>query len=114
MSATYRVRRYGTSRGFWGEVEHRKPLDPDREPKKVQRRTHQARIGDCCRTSSVYNVTEEMDEKTGEIKRLRHFMGRVQCDGRIIAMVARGFAKSHPGIALAPSHWGGCYEARGA
>jgi len=98
MKARYRVRRYTTSRGFWGELSHRKPVDPDKQKKTVLRRTHAARIDDCCRTCSVYAVREETNQTTGEVKRIRHFLGRLACDGRGLVDVVRGNAVPGMGV----------------
>jgi hypothetical protein len=93
MSAAYRLRRYSTSRGFWGEIEHRKPLEPDREKRMCQRRTHEQRCKECCRTSSVYAVRETVDRESGEVKRQRHFLGRIACHGGDLVWVLKNYAE---------------------
>src|SRR5271155_3313687 len=54
MGATYRIRRFGTSRGFWGIVEHRR--NSEKEVTHHRRRSHQERVKECCETSTVYAV----------------------------------------------------------
>jgi hypothetical protein len=98
MKARYRIRRYATSRGFSGELTHRTLLDPDREEKSVQRRTHEARIKDCCCTCSVYAVREETSQQTGEVKRIRHFLGRIACHGRALVAAVRDSAQPGMGV----------------
>jgi hypothetical protein len=100
MSANFRIRRYGTSRGFWGTITPRKALDPLREPREQPVRSHEERVEGCCETSSVYAVSEEVDPATGEVMRERKFLGRVACSGRLIARVVAETAKRFPGLGV--------------
>ncbi len=98
MDAKYRIRRFGTSRGFWGELEHRKPCEKDGV--QPRRRSHGERIKTCCETSTVYAVKERKDEQTGQIVRDRQFLGRIQCNGRWLGGIMRALAEKLPGFGL--------------
>jgi len=96
MQARYRIRRYTTSRGFWGVLTHRATPNPDAEPRTVQRRTHAARLKDCCTTSSVYAVREHVKQDTGELFRKRNFMGRIPFHGQAFATLVRTPVEAMP------------------
>lgn len=92
LEATYRIRRYSTSRGFWGKLSHRTEPDPDDEPRTCRKRSHAQRVKECCQTSSVYDVTEDIDRETGEVKRNRRFLGRLMYHAGNISEILRNLA----------------------
>lgn len=78
MQVTYRVRRYSTSRGFWGTISER-----NKRPKRMRwvrrSRSHQQRMNGCCRSCIVYRCEgEQVDLGTGEVRPVRKFFKRVR------------------------------------
>jgi hypothetical protein len=99
MQASYRIRRYSTSRGFWGEMTHRKAPKAESEH-HARQRSHTERIDGCCRTCSVHDVKTVVDEQTGKVKRKRRFMGRIRCHGRVLVQLLHSLGESVAGVGL--------------
>ncbi len=74
LGGTTRVRRYSASRGFWGAETEPPALDSDREITPV---TYRERIGRCGATVDVFEERESLDYATGELKRVRAWVGEV-------------------------------------
>lgn len=98
MNATYRIRRFGTSRRFWGTLNHRKVVE--KTGRQPRRRSHDERVKECCQTSTVYAVSEQIEDETGKIVRNRRFLGRVNCNGILLGLLFKDLASSFPGMKL--------------
>jgi hypothetical protein len=107
MDAKYRIRRFSTSRGFWGELSHRKlsVVEDDEDDEEVvdsiedetrEGRTHMQRLGTCCRSCSVYSIEEVVDKASGEARRVRRFFRKLSCQPFALADIVREFAASVP------------------
>ena len=76
MGKDHRIRRYSTSRPFWG-----RPAVIREEPKRrraVQGRTYAERIAGCAQTVNMLSVTEAIDTETGEFSEERTWVGELR------------------------------------
>jgi len=91
LDAPYRIRRYSTSRGFWGELTHRDASTVGSGEQKLERvsHTHRERLAKCCTTCSVFAVTDTVDVAEVEVNRQRHFLGKLNCNARALAGIMR-------------------------
>jgi hypothetical protein len=88
MGADTRVRRYSTSRGFWGEKTKQSSGESNREIKPV---TYRQRIETCGGSVDVFEVRESVDYETGEVLTKRAWVGELAADaGRVLAAIDDG------------------------
>jgi hypothetical protein len=107
MAAKYRIRRFSTSRGFWGQLSHRKASASivedesdvlEDEAGTREARTHSERLGTCCRSCTVYRVNNTIDFDTGETKRVRTFFRRLSCQPFVLVGIVRDFMQDFPDV----------------
>lgn len=88
MGADTTIRRYSTSRGFWGREY------PEREPtgKKRQRlrQSYRARTANCGTLLNVFSIYEDLDQLTGELRESRTWEGQVYASHRIVEAIDDG------------------------
>jgi len=78
-----KIRRYGTSRGFWGTKSERRSDKPKR--KRVDTKTtYKERIAHCGNGVDVFEVTESASTKTGEIRQVRRWVGELDIDASVL------------------------------
>jgi len=88
MGADTRVRRYSTSRGFWGEESKQSTGESEREITPV---TYRQRIEMCSDSVDVFEVRESVDYETGEVLTKRAWVGELVADaGRVLAAIDDG------------------------
>ena len=87
MGKDSRVRRYGTSRGFWG----REPVERDEPETRQERnpRSYRERIAECGSTVNVCAVTEVIDTWTGEFDVKRRWVGQLNVRAQEVAELPR-------------------------
>ncbi|MCK5174002.1 MAG: hypothetical protein KAR47_11470 [Planctomycetes bacterium] len=83
MGKDRRIRRYSTSRGFWGTKSARQ----DRETtttRKNRQRTYAQRIAKCGDSVNVFEIAETLDIETGEIQHKNVWIGQLDADASTV------------------------------
>ena len=83
MGKDCRVRRYGTSRGFWGN-----DSVPQTEPathRESARRSYAERVGSCGSTVNVCRVWAMVDTSTGEVDLRREWIGELDLAASVVS-----------------------------
>ncbi len=75
MGVQRRVRRYGTSRGFWDRVSL--PSEPSGRKRQRRELSYAERLSECGTTLNVCEVCEDIDRYTGEVTIGREWLGRL-------------------------------------
>lgn len=81
LGQTTRVRRYSTSRGFWGEESEPPVTQRDKEMHPV---SYRRRIATCAHSLDVYEIRDSVDYETGEIIVKRAWVGELAVDARTV------------------------------
>lgn len=74
MGMYTRIRRYSTSRGFWGEKTV--PSEPG-TPRDIERRSYRQRLDQCGSSVDLYEIREVVDTSTGEIEKKPRWIGEL-------------------------------------
>ena len=83
MGKDRRIRRFSTSRDFWGTKSARQ----DREAvttRKNKQRTYAERIADCGDSVNIFEIAETIDIDTGEIQHNRVWAGQINADASTV------------------------------
>jgi len=73
-----RIRRYSTSKGFWGNPP-KMPSEPEKK-REAKPRTYAERIEACGSSVNVFEIRESVDKETGEIQITRTWAGELRAD----------------------------------
>jgi hypothetical protein len=79
-----RIRRYSTSRGFWGSVSKRQ--NKGGKTRERDRKTYAERMSSCGRTVNVFEVHEVADRDTGEVSVTREWRGQIQAEANLVIL----------------------------
>lgn len=82
MGTNQRVRRFSTSRPFWGN-----PSQPRREPKskrKIRQRTYAQRVENCGDSVHLFSLADAVDVQTGEVVAQRQWLGKLAVDSSVL------------------------------
>ena len=83
MGTNRRIRRFSTSRGFWGTKSKRQESDPESTRKKTQR-TYAEKIAKCGDSVNLFEIAEMVDRDTGEIMHNRTWIGQINADASTV------------------------------
>ncbi|MGH7242912.1 MAG: hypothetical protein ACREJD_05790 [Phycisphaerales bacterium] len=81
MGRDRRVRRYSTSRGFWGETRER---EEPRTTRKPTRETYRVRVAACAQTCNVFERSERVEFSSGEVVACLRWIGQVTVQGETL------------------------------
>ena len=87
MGRETRVRRYTTSRGFWGETHERQPPERTRD---IDPPTYAERVETCARTCHIFATYEHVDPDTGEVFERAKWLGTYDLDWNTAAALDDG------------------------
>lgn len=83
MGTNRRIRRFSTSRGFWGTTSKRQSNNPESTRKKTQR-TYAEKIAKCGDSINVFEIAEMVDKETGEVKHDRAWVGQINANASTV------------------------------
>lgn len=78
MGKDRRIRRYSTSKGFWGTKSKRQTISIS--TRKNRKRTYKERISECGDSVNLFQIIETLDRETGEIQHPRTWIGQIDID----------------------------------
>jgi len=81
---TRRIRRYSTSRGFWGESDDDDGPVASGKPRERTDVTYAERVSKCGRSVDVYESRVKLDVETGEITTTRAWIGEIAADSAVV------------------------------
>lgn len=76
MGKDRRIRRYSTSRGFWGDSAPQQDKDTT-TTRKNRKRTYAERLKECGDSVNLFEIKSSFDTDTGEIIPARHWIGQI-------------------------------------
>jgi len=104
MQATYRIRRYSESRGFWGTLSKRREPSEEGNPPPV--RSHAERIRRCGQSCTVFKVSRLIEVETGEVRIRRRRIRGMPCAATLAAGAVRRAMKRFGDL---PAFVRGCF-----
>ena len=78
-----RIRRFSTSRSFWGHTAHRRQT-MDKTNRKNKQQTYRQRISKCGDSLNVFRIIEKLDPATGEITASRKWVGQIKAPADLV------------------------------
>jgi len=79
MGDKRRIRRYSTSRGFWGTKSERQAREATTTRKNKQK-TYAQRISKCGDSVNLFEIVETLDRDTGEIQHKKTWIGQINAE----------------------------------
>jgi hypothetical protein len=84
MGKDRRIRRFDTSKGFWGNEPRLYVKNPDSKVIPRKKRTYRERLTLCGKGVNIIQIIPVIDPETSEIKTVRQWVGKLDADASIV------------------------------